>query len=110
MVTTSKYINTQQNSKDLFTTAIEYVNCLSTERREPLASVLETICWWGFNPGGLGNTEYSFIVITLTHVHTDPKWYICKQPLMMAYETSESARDNFDKFIHQFQPETKTLT
>ena len=28
---------------------------------------------------------------------------------MMAYERSESARDNFGKFIHQFQPETKTL-
>ena len=27
----------------------------------------------------------------------------------MAYEMSECARDNFDKFIHQFQPETKTL-
>ena len=35
--------------------------------------------------------------------------YICKQPLMMAYERSESARDNFGKFIHQFQPETKTI-
>ena len=28
---------------------------------------------------------------------------------MMAYEGSESARDNFRKFIYQFQPETKTL-
>ena len=28
---------------------------------------------------------------------------------MMAYERSESARDNFSRFIHQFQPETKTL-
>ena len=28
---------------------------------------------------------------------------------MMSYERSESARDNFGKFIHQFQPETKTL-
>ena len=28
---------------------------------------------------------------------------------MMAYERSESARDNFGKFIHQFQTETKTL-
>ena len=28
---------------------------------------------------------------------------------MMAYEGSESAWDNFGKFIHQFQPETKTL-
>ena len=28
---------------------------------------------------------------------------------MMAYKRSESAWDNFDKFIHQFQPETKTL-
>ena len=28
---------------------------------------------------------------------------------MMAYEGSESAMDNFDKFIHEFQPETKTL-
>ena len=27
----------------------------------------------------------------------------------MAYEGSESAQDNFGKFIHQFQPETKTL-
>ena len=35
--------------------------------------------------------------------------YTCKQPLMMANEVFESARDNFGKFIHQFQPETKTL-
>ena len=28
---------------------------------------------------------------------------------MMAYEESESTRDNFGKFIYQFQPETKTL-
>ena len=28
---------------------------------------------------------------------------------MQAYEMSESARDNFGNFIHQFQPETKTL-
>ena len=35
--------------------------------------------------------------------------YTCKKPLMMAYEGSESARDNFGKFIHQFQPKTKTL-
>ena len=35
--------------------------------------------------------------------------YTCKQPLMMAYEKSKSAQDNFGKFIHQFQPETKTL-
>ena len=28
---------------------------------------------------------------------------------MMAYERSESNWDNFGKFIHQFQPETKTL-
>ena len=27
----------------------------------------------------------------------------------MAYKESESTRDNFSKFIHQFQPETKTL-
>ena len=27
----------------------------------------------------------------------------------MAYDGSESTRDNFGKFIHQFQPETKTL-
>ena len=26
---------------------------------------------------------------------------------MMAYEMSESARDNFGKLIHQFQTETK---
>ena len=35
--------------------------------------------------------------------------YTCKQPLMMAYERSESTQDNFGKFLHQFQPETKTL-
>ena len=35
--------------------------------------------------------------------------YTCKQPLLMANEGSESAQDNFGKFIHQFQPETKTL-
>ena len=28
---------------------------------------------------------------------------------MMAYERYESARQNFGKFIHRFQPETKTL-
>ena len=32
-----------------------------------------------------------------------------KQPLMMAYEGSKSARNNFGKFIHQFHPETKKL-
>ena len=32
-----------------------------------------------------------------------------QQPLMLAYETSERARDNFGKFLHQFQPKTKTL-
>ena len=35
-------------------------------------------------------------------------FYTCKQPLIIAYERSESARDNFGKFIHQLQPETKT--
>ena len=35
--------------------------------------------------------------------------YTCKQPLMMAYERSESAWDNFGKFIYPFQPQTKTL-
>ena len=28
---------------------------------------------------------------------------------MMAYKRSEGARDNFGKFIHEFQPKTKTL-
>ena len=28
---------------------------------------------------------------------------------MMSYKEFESARDNFGKFLHQFQPETKTL-
>ena len=32
-----------------------------------------------------------------------------KQPLMMAYERTESAHDYFGKYIHQFLPETKTL-
>ena len=36
--------------------------------------------------------------------------YTCKQPLMMAYERSESSRNKFGKFIQQFQPKTKTLT
>ena len=35
--------------------------------------------------------------------------YTSKQPLMMAYEGSESAWGNFGIFIYQFQPETKTL-
>ena len=35
--------------------------------------------------------------------------YTCKQPFMMAFEESKSAQYNFDKLIHQFQPETKTL-
>ena len=29
--------------------------------------------------------------------------------MMIAYERSESAWDNFGKFPHQFQPETNTL-
>ena len=33
-------------------------------------------------------------------------FYTCKQHLMMVYEKSEIARDNFGGFIHQFQPET----
>ena len=28
----------------------------------------------------------------------------------MAHEVSERAQDNFGKLIHQFQPETKTLS
>ena len=35
--------------------------------------------------------------------------YKCKQHLMMVYERSKSAQDNFGKFIYQFQPKTKTL-
>ena len=35
--------------------------------------------------------------------------YTNKQPLMMAYEESVSVRDNFGKFINQFQRETKTI-
>ena len=35
--------------------------------------------------------------------------YTSKQPLMMAYEGSESSRDNFGLFIYQLQLETKTL-
>ena len=31
------------------------------------------------------------------------------QHLMIAYERFESVWDNFGKFIHQFQHETKTL-
>ena len=34
--------------------------------------------------------------------------YTSKQPLMMAYEGSESAPNNFGKFIYQFHPETTT--
>ena len=41
--------------------------------------------------------------------HLKNTLYTCKQPLMMAYEGSESAPDNFGKFIHQLQSETKTL-
>ena len=29
--------------------------------------------------------------------------------LLLAYERSESAQDNFGKFINQFQPKTETL-
>ena len=35
--------------------------------------------------------------------------YLCKQRLIMADERSESPRDNFGKFINEFQLETKTL-
>ena len=60
----------------------------------------------------LSNTAfaYSCYVIKTFKTHfkkTTP--YTCKQPLMMAYERSESAPENFGKFINQFQPETKTL-
>ena len=34
---------------------------------------------------------------------------IGKQTLMIAYERSESAGDNFAKFIYQLQPKTKAL-
>ena len=46
-------------------------------------------------------------VYHLKKTHTP---YTSKQPLVMAYEGSESARDNFGRFIYQFQPETKTLS
>ena len=45
-----------------------------------------------------------YMILQLTMILT-PK----NQPLMMAYERSGSAWNNFGKFIHQFQPETKTL-
>ena len=32
-----------------------------------------------------------------------------EESLMMTYERSKSARDNFGKYIRQFQHETKTL-
>ena len=35
--------------------------------------------------------------------------YICKQSLMIAYEGTKYARDNFGEFIYQLQPKTKTL-
>ena len=35
--------------------------------------------------------------------------YTNKQPLIMIYEKSKRARDNFSKFIYQFQPKIKTL-
>ena len=41
-----------------------------------------------------------------TYIHTYIHIYIYT---IMAYEGSESAQDNFGKFIHQFQPKTKTL-
>ena len=34
---------------------------------------------------------------------------ICHKTQTTNYDRFESARDNFGKFIHQFQPETKTL-
>ena len=51
------------------------------------------------------------------HHDTNTQKYRCSlikrqinhKPLMVAYERSESARDNLGKFIHQFQPDTKTL-
>ena len=35
--------------------------------------------------------------------------YICKQPLMMAYERSKRTQNNFSKFIYQFQAKIVTL-
>ena len=35
--------------------------------------------------------------------------YTCKQSLMIAYERYESSRDNFGKFLNQFQPKTIIL-
>ena len=43
------------------------------------------------------------------YIYVSSEVYTSKQPLMIAYEGSESAQDNFGKFIYQFQPETKTL-
>ena len=45
------------------------------------------------------------VVVRPTYALKNNTLYTCKQPLMMAYKGSKSARDNFGKFIHQFQPE-----
>ena len=52
--------------------------------------------------------SFCYVINNLKNSFKNPI-YTCKQPLMMAYERSESAWDNFGKFIHQFQPKTKTL-
>ena len=53
---------------------------------------------------------YIYIYIkTISKIYLKNILYTCKQPLMMACERSENVWDNFGKFIHQFQHETKTL-
>ena len=62
---------------------------------------------------GVVYSRLSSIVNKLLKMSFESFWnntpYTSKQPLMMAYEGSESTQDNFGKFIYQFQPETKTL-
>ena len=58
----------------------------------------------------LSNTAFAYFCYKIlsktfkTHFKNNMP-YTSKQPLTMAYERSESAQDNFGKFIHQFQPE-----
>ena len=52
---------------------------------------------------------YIYLIFAMLKRIKKNNLYICKQPLIMAYEGFESAPDNFSKFIYHLQPKTKAL-
>ena len=66
---------------------------------------VELFIYW---PLLIGHNSYKKLKTFLKNTHAQTI-YTSKQTLMMAYKRSESARENFGKFIDEFQPKTKTL-